>query len=79
VKAKQDSSCDDRRTDRGIEDHLDAMDPCIRAALVMRLQGELSYAEIAEALGEDVVTLRVRVRRALLALRRCLEAKGIEL
>jgi DNA-directed RNA polymerase specialized sigma24 family protein len=79
VTAKQESSCRDRLTARSIEDWLDAMDPRIRAAVVMRLQGEMSYAEIAEAMGEDVITLRPRAKSALLALRRWLETQGIEL
>lgn len=69
----------DLSTGRAIEDCLDALVPRIRAAVVMRFQDQMSYDEIAEATGEKAVTLRVRVKRALPALRRCLEAKGVEL
>lgn len=62
-----------------LEACLDALDPRARAAVVMRFRDQLSYDEIAAATGEKVVTLRVRVSRALPILRRCLEAKGVEL
>jgi RNA polymerase sigma-70 factor (ECF subfamily) len=69
----------DRQAGRAIEDCLDVLEPRARAAVVMRFQDQLSYEEIAGATGEKAVTLRVRVSRALPALRRCLEAKGVEL
>jgi RNA polymerase sigma-70 factor (ECF subfamily) len=39
-----------------------------RAALLMRAQGELSYEQIAAALGISVVAARVKVHRARLEL-----------
>lgn len=69
----------ERRAGAEIDDCLDALEPRIRAAVLMRYQDQLSYDEIAGETGEKAVTLRVRVSRALPALRRCLEAKGVEL
>lgn len=72
----------------GVEDHLVArsrrkiLELClgelrqeVRAAVLLRFQEDLSYPEMAKALGDRPATLQARVARALPVLRRCLEAQ----
>ncbi|HEV8631013.1 MAG TPA: RNA polymerase sigma factor [Thermoanaerobaculia bacterium] len=51
--------------------------PRIRSAVLLRFQLDLSYPQIAELSGERAATLQARVARALPALRRCLEERGV--
>ncbi|MBX3159454.1 MAG: sigma-70 family RNA polymerase sigma factor [Deltaproteobacteria bacterium] len=47
-----------------------------RAAVLLRFRSEMSYEEMAAALGAKADTLQARVARALPMLRRCFESKG---
>ena len=47
-----------------------------RAALLMRVQHDLSYQEIARSLGISIAAAKVRVHRARLRLNRLCETKG---
>jgi DNA-directed RNA polymerase specialized sigma24 family protein len=51
----------------------------MRDAVQLRFRQDLSYQEMAVVTGARVGALRVRVLRALEALRRCLERKGVSL
>jgi len=50
-----------------------------RMTVLMRYRLGMSYEEMSSTVGERPGTLQARVARALPALRRCLEAKGIKL
>lgn len=61
-----------------------ALDGCLdrlaadrRAILILRFHDGLSFPEISKLLSETAGALRVRLVRALVALRKCLEGKGI--
>ena len=60
-----------------LEQCLDRLSPVGREVVNLRYRQELSYDEIAAVTGASAATLRVRALRALEALRRCLEKKGI--
>ncbi len=62
---------------RALDECLAELAPKPRETLTLRFRAGLSYEEAAEASGEEVGTLRVRVARALPVLRRCLEAKEV--
>jgi RNA polymerase sigma-70 factor (ECF subfamily) len=74
---------DDRLIARGIAETLDEclrrLAPHARAAVVLRYQQSLSFAEMAQALGKRPATLQMRVARALPVLRRCLQERGLTL
>jgi RNA polymerase sigma-70 factor (ECF subfamily) len=57
---------------------LEELDPDTRAAFLRRHKDEASWDEIAEELGLPVDTVRMRVKRALKGLKRCLERQDIE-
>jgi RNA polymerase sigma-70 factor (ECF subfamily) len=57
---------------------LQALPMAMREAVSLRYRQNLSYDEMASAIGERAGTLRVRVARALPLLRRCLQGKGVE-
>lgn len=52
--------------------------PKLRAAAVLALVEERPYAEIAEALGTSVASVKVRVFRAIRKLRKKLQQAGVE-
>ncbi len=56
---------------------LDVLDARTRKVLLLRFQEELSYDEISAEVKDRPGALRVRVARALMALRRCLRLKGV--
>ena len=56
---------------------LGGLAPQVRTAVLLRFQQGLSYPEIARLSDEKAPALQVRVARALPALRRCLEEKGM--
>jgi len=56
---------------------LDGLAPAARLAVLQRHHEELSYDEMAGFSGERVESLRVRVFRAMAALRTCLEKQGV--
>src|SRR5262245_42499527 len=70
---------DRARHARGLEECLDRLSPETRMSVLMRYRMGLSYEEMARSSGERAGTLQARVARALPALRRCLESKGITL
>lgn len=63
--------------DRAIADCLARLEPHIRMAVVLRYQEGFPYDEIAEIARERPGTVQARVARAMPALRRCLEGKGL--
>jgi RNA polymerase sigma-70 factor (ECF subfamily) len=63
---------------RALQDCLDALPPDKRAAVVGRFFAHLEYSELAQATGEKIDTVRIRVARALPELRACLERKGVK-
>lgn len=69
----------DRSGFRALEDCIDALDQRSRTVLLLRFHDDLSYEAISEVTGDSPGALRVRVARALPALRRCLELKGVTL
>jgi RNA polymerase sigma-70 factor (ECF subfamily) len=64
---------------RALQACLDALEPEIADAVMMRYREGMSWQRIAEIMGTLLDTVRIRVSRgALKRLRACLEAKGIE-
>jgi RNA polymerase sigma-70 factor (ECF subfamily) len=68
---------DDPRLRSALDDCLDRLDARSRAVLVLRFHDELPYDAISKLTSDTVGALRVRIARALPALRECLEAKGV--
>jgi RNA polymerase sigma-70 factor (ECF subfamily) len=65
---------------RALEECLATLAPDIAAAVQMRYRDRMSWAQIAEAVGMPLDTIRMRVQRgALKSLRDCLEAKEVTL
>ncbi|HKA91385.1 MAG TPA: sigma-70 family RNA polymerase sigma factor [Haliangiales bacterium] len=67
----------DPRAFRFLDECLDGLDDRSRVAIVLRFHDELSYEEIGARTGDTSGALRVRVSRGLIALRDCLEKKGV--
>jgi RNA polymerase sigma-70 factor (ECF subfamily) len=71
----------DSRPDAGLamllDDCLSLLPIAVRDIVVLRFRQELSFEEISAISGQRAGTLRVRVCRAVEALRRCLEKKGV--
>jgi RNA polymerase sigma-70 factor, ECF subfamily len=67
----------DPRALRALDDCLDALDHRSRAVVVLRYHDQLPYDEIGRLTGDRAGALRVRVTRALAALRGCLAGKGV--
>ena len=61
---------------QALDDCLDKLDARSRVAVLLRFHDHMPYDEIAKLAGDKPGALRVRVARALSALRRCLEKKG---
>lgn len=59
-----------------LEDCLTGLSDEVRMTVLLRFQSELTYDEMASAIGVRSDALQARVARALPALRRCLESKG---
>jgi RNA polymerase sigma-70 factor, ECF subfamily len=70
---RPDRSAEQRSLGRAIEGAVLRLSPEIRAAFVLRAYHELEYAEIAEALGVDIGTVKSRLFRARAALKDLLE------
>jgi RNA polymerase sigma-70 factor (ECF subfamily) len=66
---RPDHRSEERALGRAIEAALDQLAPEIRATFVLRAYYELEYAEIAEALGVDLGTVKSRISRARAALK----------
>lgn len=62
---------------RALEQCLAGLSDHVRATVLLRFQSGLSYEELSGELGEKPATLQARVARALPALRRCMEEKGL--
>lgn len=60
-----------------LDECLDVLDARTRRIVLLRFQEELSYDEISAEVKSRAGALRVRVARALVALRRCLRLKGV--
>ena len=67
---------DDPRAREVLDTCLDSLDARSRAVVLLRFHDELSYDAISRLTGDTPGALRVRVARALTALRRCMERKG---
>lgn len=61
-----------------LEDCIQSLSAEVRMAVLLRFQEGMLYEEMGRLCDEKPATLQARVMRALPALRRCLEAKGIE-
>jgi RNA polymerase sigma-70 factor, ECF subfamily len=61
---------------QALDDCLDALDARSRVAVLLRFHDHLPYDDIGKLTGDTAGALRVRVGRALSALRRCMEKKG---
>jgi RNA polymerase sigma-70 factor (ECF subfamily) len=68
---------DRERTNRILEGCLDALSEEVRMTVLMKFQLDLSYEEMSPMVNQRPGTLQARVARALPALRRCLETKGV--
>ena len=71
------SADNDPRVGKALAECLDCLDARSRELLVLRFHDELSFEEISVLTHDTPGALRVRMTRALPALRRCLEGKGI--
>jgi RNA polymerase sigma-70 factor, ECF subfamily len=67
----------DPRIAKALDECLDCLDARSRELLVLRFHDELSFDEISKLMSDKPGALRVRLSRALPALRRCLEGKGV--
>lgn len=64
---------------RALEECLAALDPELAAAVLMRYRDDMSWEEIAEAVGVPTDTIRMRVQRGgIQSLRKCLESKEVK-
>lgn len=70
---RPDRSAEERSLGRAIASAVERLSPEIRAAFVLRAYHELEYAEIADALGVDIGTVKSRLFRARAALKDLLE------
>ena len=69
---RPDVTAERRALARAIESAVETLSPEIRAAFVLRAYHEFEYAQIAEALGIDLGTVKSRLWRARAALQRSL-------
>ncbi len=76
--ARPDQAAEWASTARAVKKAADALAPEIRAAFVLRAYHEMSYPEIAEALGVEVGTVKSRLHRARKALAQQLGEVGHE-
>jgi RNA polymerase sigma-70 factor, ECF subfamily len=60
----------DQEVDTVLQEAIGELDPSLREALLLRVTGDLSYAEIAQTTGVPVATVATRVHRAREQLRR---------
>jgi len=67
----------DPRIGRALDECLDCLDARSREVLILRFHDELPFEEISRLTSTTAGALRVRLMRALLTLRRCLESKGV--
>jgi len=58
---------------QSVREAVEHLSPALRAAFVMRYVDDLSYDEIADALGQPVGTVKASAHRGLLAVRAQLE------
>lgn len=61
---------------RALEECINSLGPDDRAVVLLRVQDELPFVEMAKLLKVDAGTLAKRFARAMPRLRRCLESKG---
>jgi RNA polymerase sigma-70 factor (ECF subfamily) len=72
-----DERLDQVRLARALEDCLQKLPDEVRLAVLMRFQARMSYEEMSSACSAKAGTLQARVSRALPALRRCLDHRGV--
>jgi RNA polymerase sigma-70 factor (ECF subfamily) len=77
VDASESSGGNDPRVRKALDECLDRLHDKSRAVLILRFCDGLSYNEIATKMSDTAGALRIRLVRALEALRRCLERKGV--
>jgi RNA polymerase sigma-70 factor (ECF subfamily) len=70
-----DARLEAKRLAAALEECVQRLTPKLREAVLLRVRADLTYEEMADACGEQIGTLRVRVARALPTLQECLEAK----
>lgn len=66
---------DDARLHAALFACLDELKPSVRAAVLLRFQQGFSFEEMAEICGKRAGTLQAQVKRALPALRACIESR----
>jgi RNA polymerase sigma-70 factor (ECF subfamily) len=76
--ANERSGGNDPQIRKALDECLDRLDDRSRAVLLLRFCDGLSYNEIATKMSDTAGALRIRFGRALKALRRCLERKGVQ-
>jgi RNA polymerase sigma-70 factor (ECF subfamily) len=76
AEAAADDPPRDPRARQALDECLDALDARSRMVVLLRFHDQLSYDAISKLTGDRPGALRVRVARALPALRSCLEKKG---
>jgi RNA polymerase sigma-70 factor (ECF subfamily) len=72
----EDPPLGDPRAREVLDACLDKLEARTRAVVLLRFYDDLTYDDISELTGDTPGALRVRVSRALVALRRCMERKG---
>jgi RNA polymerase sigma-70 factor (ECF subfamily) len=68
---------DARHSRAAISDAIDRLDPDQRAVVILKLLRGLPFSEVAHVVGASEAACKMRLRRALVTLRRELEEKGI--
>jgi RNA polymerase sigma-70 factor (ECF subfamily) len=76
-QAPREVGLDDPSARKALDDCLDRLDARSRAVVVMRFHDQMPYEEIGRLVDDTPGALRVRVTRALPALRDCLGSKGV--
>jgi RNA polymerase sigma factor (sigma-70 family) len=74
---QSDERLDQVRLARALEDCLQKLPDEVRLAVLMRFQAHMSYEQMSGACSAKAGTLQARVARALPALRRCLDHRGV--
>jgi RNA polymerase sigma-70 factor (ECF subfamily) len=75
--APRELSLDDPGARKALDDCLDRLDGRSRTVVLLRFHDQLPYEEIGRLVDDTPGALRVRVNRALPALRDCLDGKGV--
>ncbi len=73
------SGLEQRQTEKSVRAMIEALPPEQRTVVAMRIYGELSFKEIAEATGVSINTALGRMRYALINLRKMVASEGLVL